>query len=275
MPIIGRNNFTTVPEYHKAALTDFPSAKRCLAFGDSWFQYPPRPIDIEKRLARAFKGTLFLDEAVPGRDSAQWKLSLPRVQREIGTFGFDAILLSSGGNDVVGDELLEYVKTAAQALAVGTTNWGTIPPAVFDHVRLELFEHALGYAIADFREIVQYRNMYSPDTIVFVHTYDYIYPSGDPFELGPITVGPWAKPALDAVGLTDPGQQRVVTNWLLDQFAVALKAFASQNANVRVVDSRGTLTSRRQWQNEIHPTRGGFELIANTWWIPALTGVLA
>jgi hypothetical protein len=54
MPIIGRNNFTTVPEYHKAALTDFPSAKRCLAFGDSWFQYPPRPIDIEKRLARAF-----------------------------------------------------------------------------------------------------------------------------------------------------------------------------------------------------------------------------
>jgi hypothetical protein len=44
---------------------------------------------------------------------------------------------------------------------------------------------------------------------------------------------------------------------------------------VRVVDSRGTLTSRRQWQNEIHPTRGGFELIANTWWIPALTGVLA
>ena len=148
-------------------------------------------------VARAFKGTLFLNEAVPGRDSAQWKLSLPRIQREIGTFRFDAILLSSGGNDVVGDELLEYVKTAAQAQAAGTINWGPIPPEVFDHVRLELFEHALGYAIADFREIVQYRNMYSPGTIIFVHTYDYIYPSGDPFELGPITVGPWAKPALD------------------------------------------------------------------------------
>ncbi len=134
--------------------------------------------DIEKQLARAFKGTLFLNEAVPGRDSAQWKLSLPRVQREIGTFGFDAIVLSSGGNDVVGDELLEYVKTAAQAQSAGSTNWGPIPPEVLDYVRLELFEHALGYAIADFREIVQYRNMYSPGTIIFVHTYDYIYPSG-------------------------------------------------------------------------------------------------
>lgn len=274
MPTIGRNHFTTLADY-AAATASFPTAKRCLAFGDSWFQYPPKPIDIEKQLARAFKGTLFLDEAVPGRDSAQWKLALPRVQREIGTFRFDAILLSSGGNDVVGDELLEYVKTAAQAQSVGATDWGPIPPEVFDHVRLELFAHALGYAIADFREIVQYRNMYSRDTIIFVHTYDYIYPSGDPFELGPVTVGPWAKPALDAVGLTDPDRQRIVTNWLLDQFANALNAFASQNANVRVVDSRGTLTSKRQWQNEIHPTKSGFELIAERCWVPALTGILA
>ena len=274
MPTIGRNHFTSLAGY-AAATAAFPTAKRCLAFGDSWFQYMPRPIDIEKQLARTFKGTLFLDEAVPGRDSAQWKLGLPRVQREIGTFRFDAILLSSGGNDVVGDELLEYVKTAAQAQAAGTTNWGPIPSEVFDHIRLDRFEHALGYAIADFREIVQYRNMYSRDTVVFVHTYDYIYPSGDPFDLGPVTVGPWAKPALEAVGLVDPDRQRVVTNWLLDQFAIALKAYASQNANVRVVDSRGTLSSRRQWQNEIHPTKSGFALIAAECWVPALTGILA
>ena len=274
MPTIGRNHFTTLADY-SAATVAFPTAKRCLAFGDSWFQYPPRPIDIEKQLARAFKGTLFLNEAVPGRDSAQWKLSLPRVQREIGTFRFDAILMSGGGNDVVGDELLEFVKTPAQAQSAGATDWGPIPPEVLDHVRLERFEHALAYAIADFREVVQYRNLYSPGTIVFVHTYDYIYPDGDPFTLGPVTVGPWAKPSLDAVGLTDPDRQRIVTSWLLDRFADALSAFASQNANVRVVDSRGTLTSKRQWQNEIHPTKAGFERIARTCWVPALTGILA
>jgi hypothetical protein len=273
MPIIGSNNFSTLSAYVKAT-AQFPAAKRCLCFGDSWFQYPPLPIDLDKQLARAFRDTLFLDEAVAGRDSAQWKTGLPRIQREIGTFRFDAILMSNGGNDIVGDELKEYVKTAEQAQAVGSTAWGAIPPEVFDHVRLELFEHALGYAIKDFKEVVQYRDMYSPASIIFVHTYDYIYPDGAAFKLGPVTVGPWAKPALDGVGLTDPAQQRVVTNWLLDQFANALHAFASQNANVRVVDSRGTLTSKRQWQNEIHPTKAGFAAIARECWVPALTGVL-
>ena len=39
-----------------------------------------------------------------------------------------------------------------------TTSWGVIPPEVFDHVRHEVFEYALGYAIGDFREVVQYRD---------------------------------------------------------------------------------------------------------------------
>jgi len=273
MAIIGGNNFSTISTYAQA-VDKFRNAKRCLCFGDSWFQYPPRPIDIEKQLARTFRDTLFLNEGVAGRDSATWKIGLPRVQREIGAFRFDAILLSNGGNDIVGTELREYLKTPAQAQAIGSTAWGEIPPEVFDHVRLELFEYALGYAIRDFREVVQYRDMYSRDSIIFVHTYDYIYPSGDSFKLGPITVGPWAKPALDDVGLTDPAQQRIVTNWLLDQFARELKAFASQNANMRVVDSRGTLTSKRQWVNEIHPTKSGFTAIVQECWVPALMGVL-
>jgi len=273
MPISASNNFSTVAAYANA-VARFPDAKRCLCFGDSWFQYPPRPIDLNKQLARRFRGTLFLNEGVPGRDSAQWKIGLPRVQREISAFAFDAILLSMGGNDVVGEELREYLKTEAQPQAAGSTALGEIPPAVFRHVRLELFEHALGYAIKDFKEVVQYRDMSSRESIIYVHTYDYIFPDGRPFKLGPITVGPWAKPALEEVGLVDPLQQRMVTDWLLDQFARALKAFASQNANMRVVDSRGTLTSKRQWQNEIHPTRSGFERIARECWVPALTGVL-
>lgn len=273
MTIIGGNNFCTISTYARA-IDKFGNAKRCLCFGDSWFQYPPRPIDIEKQLARTFRDTLFLNEAVAGRDSATWKIGLPRVQREIGAFRFDAILLSNGGNDIVGTELREYLKTPAQGQAIGATAWGEIPPQVFDHIRLELFEYALGYAIRDFREVVWYRDMYSRDSIIFVHTYDYIYPSGDSFELGPVTVGPWAKPALDDVGLTDPVQQRIVTNWLLDQFARELKAFASQTANMRVVDSRGTLTSKRQWANEIHPTKSGFTAIVQECWVPALMGVL-
>ena len=274
MATIGQNNLGTIAAYSKA-LRAFPAAKRALCFGDSWFQYPPRPIDLNKLLAKAFRNTLFMSEGVAGRDSARWKIGLPRIQREIGSFQFDAILLSSGGNDIVGEEMREFVKTASQAQSAGTNDWGVIPLEVFDHVRLEIFQHALEYTIKDLKEVIQYRDTTSPGSIVYVHTYDYIYPDGRPFKLGPVTVGPWVKPALVGVGLTDPKQQRVVTGWLLDQFARSLQAFASQRPNLRVIDSLGTLTSARQWANEIHPTAAGFAAIAKKCWVPALTGVLA
>jgi hypothetical protein len=271
--IIGPNNFSRLADYD-AATRKNPGVKRALCFGDSWFQYPPGPIDINKRLARAFRSTLFLSEGVAGRDSASWKAGLPRIQREIGSYQFDAILLSNGGNDVVGEEMKEFVKTASQAQSAGSTQWGQIPPEVYDHVRLDRFEVALHYAITDFQEVVGYRDATAPGSIIFLHTYDYIYPSGDAYKLGPITVGPWVKPALDEVGLTDPDEQRIVTSWLLDQFAAALKAYASAKPNFRVIDSRGTLKSKRSWGNEIHPTASGFAAITKQCWVPQLTGVL-
>jgi hypothetical protein len=270
---IGNNNVSTIPEYETLTAAN-PNAKRALCFGDSWFQYPPSPVDINKELAKAFKNTCFLNEGVAGRDSAQWKIGLPRIQREIGTYHFDAILLSNGGNDVVGQELAEFVKTATQVQSAGGVSWGQIPPEVYDHIRLDRFDVALKYAITDFNEVVQNRDLSSPESIVFLHTYDYIYPDGRPYKLGPITVGPWVKPAFEGVGLVDPKSQRVVTSWLLDQFAARLNTYASGKPNVRIIDSRGTLTSKVQWANEIHPTPAGFAKITKQCWIPQLTGIL-
>ena len=105
---IGQNNLA-LPQFAKA-LEKHPGAWRALCFGDSWFQYVPHPTDLNKQIAKLFKKTLFLKEGVAGRDSAMWKAALPRVQREIGTYRFHAILLSAGGNDVVGSELAEFVK---------------------------------------------------------------------------------------------------------------------------------------------------------------------
>lgn len=275
MSIIGRNNFHDAQDFDQALRRHGGrNPKRALCFGDSWLQYPTRPIDINKCLARKFRDTLFLNESVAGRDSAQWKLALPRIQREVGSYQFDAIILSTGGNDVVGDELYEFVKTAGQAQSLGSTPWRNVPAQVLDHIRLESFEHALRYAMNDFNEVVQYRDMYSPRSIIYVHTYDYIYPSGQPWRLGKIKAGPWVKPAFDSVGLTDPAQQRIVTNWLLDQFARELGDYASRHPNMRVVNSLGVIRSPSLWGNEIHPTEAGFDSIVRQRWIPALTGVL-
>ena len=271
---IGMNNFSRVADYDKATTKTTERQARFM-FRRFVVQYPPKLIDINKQLAKAFRNTLFMSEGVAGRASVSWKAGLPRIQREIGTYHFDAILLSNGGNDVVGEEMKEFVKSASQSQSAGSTVWGQIPPEVYDHIRLDRFGVALSYAITDFQEVVDYRDSSSPESIIFVHTYDYIYPSGDPYKLGPITVGPWVQPALDDVGLKDdPIKQRIVTSWLVDQFAAALKAYASAKANFRVIDSRGTLTSKRQWANEIHPTATGFEAIAKQCWVPQLTGIL-
>lgn len=271
MAIIGPNNFDQIPRFD-AAVRNNKDAPRALCFGDSWFQYPFKAVDLNKQLARHFKRTLFLNQSVAGRDSASWKIGLPAVQRAIAEYAFDAILLSGGGNDVVGDELVEFLKTPEQPQAVGSTDWGILPPVVRDHVRLETFEHALRYAMKDLGQVVQVRDLFSAQSIVCVHTYDFIYPDGRGFK-GKLK-GPWVQPALIDVGLTDPRKQRELTNWLLEQFRRVLKAFVSQHRNVRLVDSLGVLTSKTQWDNEIHPSPAGFRAIADKAWVPALTGVL-
>lgn len=270
---IGSNNLS-LPQF-KTATTKYPKAKRALCFGDSWFQYVPHPTDLNKQIAKLFKQTLFLREGAAGRDSAMWKAALPRVQREIGTFQFDAILLSNGGNDIVGEELKEFVKEASQPQSPGDILWGMIPESVFDHIRLETFGLALRYAIKDIKSVVQCRDLYSPNSVVYVHTYDYIWPSGVGYRLGPIKSKPWVKPYLDGVGLTDSSKQREVTKWLIDQFARELQALVSQNPNMRLIDARDTLKTRQQWENEIHPTAAGFETIAKKCWKPALSAILS
>jgi len=120
MKVRGPNNLQTMKAFATAMATN-KDAKRALCFGDSWFQYPPNPIDLNKQLARAFRGTLFMSEGVAGRDSARWKLAMPRIQREIGVFQFDAILVSNGGNDVVGEKMREFVKTSTQPQSLSST----------------------------------------------------------------------------------------------------------------------------------------------------------
>jgi hypothetical protein len=270
---LGRNNFDQLSQYQRA-VDAHPEAPRALCFGDSWFQYVPHPTDLNKQLARLFKNTLFLSEGVAGRDSAMWKRALPRIQREIASYSFDAILLSNGGNDIVGSELREFVKEADRPQAPGSFDWGVLPPQVMAHIRLAAFQRALEYVITDLEEVIQMRDQLSKKSIIVLHSYAYIWPSGAPFKLGPVTLGPWVKPFLEEVGVARIDDQRVITSWLLDQLFKRLQMLVSQYPNMRLIDSRNALPHRRQWQNEIHPVRSGFELIAKNYWAPQLRGLL-
>jgi hypothetical protein len=258
----------------ETALAAHPSWPRAMCLGDSWFQYPPNPIDLHKQLRRIFKRTLWWNDSLAGRESSQVKMLLPRSADALGAYGFDALLVSLGGNDVVGTELAEFVKPREVPQSFGATDWGALPAPVLDHIRLSAFERTLDYVVEDYERIVQMRNEQAPQCEIVVHTYDYPWPDGREFELLGIAAGPWLQPFFDAVGMDDAGDQRTTAVWLIDQFARVLASLVERTPRMRLIDSRGVLPRRMQWANEIHPKKAGFARIAEQSWKPALAGLL-
>lgn len=248
-----------------------PDWPRAMFLGDSWFQYPPRSIDIHKQLKRAFKKTHFWNDSRAGRESSEIKQVIRQAARALGDYQFTSLVLSMGGNDVVGTELREFAKPENEPQSYGSTAWGVIPPPVRDHIRLSTFETALAYVVEDYKQVIQIRDREAPRCEIVVHTYDYPWPDGRNFSLLGFKAGPWLKPFLDEVGMRDPKDQRITAIWLIDQFARVLAELTSQTGRMRLVDSRDVLKTKSQWQNEIHPNEAGFAKIVNQRWKPVLS----
>lgn len=264
--------------------------KRALTFGDSWFRLPMNRLnnyraDVTTALARRFRGTLFLDEGLPGRDSKHWQKALPRIRDAIKTFKFDAILLSTGGNDIVGQELEWVLKPTTERGPDTHAAFGQVPAEVRRYVRLVNFQNRLDKAITDIDVVVRQRQGPSRDAPVFLHTYDYVYPNGKPWRLhfkslNIYETGPWIAPAFKAIGLDVVNtaehlrKAKIITDWMLYRFAERLATYASNQRDVHVVRSLGILGGPEEWNDEIHPTREGFQRIADAHWIPALANDL-
>ncbi|HQY36071.1 MAG TPA: hypothetical protein PLI00_05800 [Pseudomonadota bacterium] len=258
----------------EATIRAHPQWPRALCFGDSWFNYPLAPVDLHKQLRRGFRRTAFLNESKAGRESADIKELLPGLRRLLSSYRFTALLVSMGGNDVVGGELAEYVKPADEPQSPYDPRWGVVPASVRDHIRLSAFEQALRYVVEDFQRVIDARNALAPDCEIVVHNYDHVFPSGKSFKLLGRKAGPWIKPYLNGVGLTDPLRQREACAWLIDQFTRMLDALVTQTPRMRLVDGRGTLRHAGEWDNEIHPKGPGFRKLAQSRWQPVLAGLL-
>jgi hypothetical protein len=86
-------------------------------------------------------------------------------------------------------------------------------------------------------------------------------------ELGWVTSmgGPWLDPPLSYKGYDRTAYatvRRKIVHDLLDAFNDMLASVVSAHPNTYYVNLRGTLTTRAQWHNELHPKEPGFNLIA-------------
>ncbi len=234
-----------------------------LAMGDSWFEYPlsddglPLPfwnaaiVGRKQLQSMGNPPPLVLSHALHGQAMTailSWRNQERFIQAITDKTRWvngkpDAILLSGGGDDIVGDQFAIYVDYGGGGL---------------DKDR---FQGLLASVEASYKDLFALRDRFLPDTPIFAHCYDYAIPN----EVHPIFSGPWLQPPLHFAGYTY-SQGLAIVKDAIDGFHQLLSKLAD-GRNFILVDTRGTLTrdaSRPMgWANEIHPYTAGFTALAH------------
>lgn len=232
-----------------------PDAPRLVSEGDSWFSYPfhRNAIDhLDAALSRTGRFSLLRLER--NRDelleilSGKQKL---RLRKTLARYRIDALLVSGGGNDLLGPDLRALLKTRTGSRG---------GPALIHKGRLERRIRQMRDA---YRDLLALRDDHSPDCRVYAHGYDYPPPSGRPTrQFGFVLAGPWIRPTFEDHAITDLGEQQDLLRLLVDAFNDMLAGLAASRRLFVHVDLRGTLAPD-QWKDEVHPSRAGFGLVAD------------
>jgi hypothetical protein len=241
-----------------------------LAIGDSWFDYPlngndpsfgstaiiaqltqlgsPPPLVLNYSLygqattsVLTYENQQNIIDAVT--DPSQWVNDAP-----------DGILVSMGGDDLVGDQFAIYLDYEGSGL---------------DATR---FQGALSSVRASYLDLFALRDAVLPGKPVIGHCYDYAIPNGVPA----LCAGPWLQPSLDFSGYDLAEGLAIVTSMIDGFHAMASALAADATNNFVLVDTRGTLQRvsgvTDGWANELHPFPAGFAVLAQKF-LTALQGL--
>jgi hypothetical protein len=234
----------------KALGTAAATPLQVFAEGDSWFEYPVPFFGggIIRRLEDKL-GVPVLNLATAG-DEVRYMLGVKERKLLIEQFTkgcpaggpWDAMLFSGGGNDIVDNPMVLWIKDFN----------ATLPPAALVHQAR--FDTALALVRAGYEDLIGLRDSLSPQTRLFFHAYDFAIPDGR----GICHLGPWLKPTFDLRGFPTQASRVAVMKILLEQFAAMLQSLASAS-NVTFINGQGTLAPNpSSWHNELHPSKAGF-----------------
>lgn len=240
-----------------------PDRPTIITEGDSWFSFPlySNTIDHLRRqgrfnVLRLEKSGDHLLRMLDERRLRKLRQHLCRsyLRRGGKTYRAEALLMSGGGNDILGRENLLHVLHS---------NPNGSKPTDFLHV---------GRARDRFRQLkIAYetlcdlRDDKNPECRIYAHGYDYLIPADRPVRIlwGIKKIGPWMHRAM--AGIYDPdvfvpeAHRADVARWLVDEFNKTLASI--HRRHFIHVETPGTLDPG-QWHDEIHPRSSGFEAIA-------------
>jgi hypothetical protein len=233
-----------------------------VAEGDSWFDYFPAGLDVISCLKKFFGYNIYnvskagdtLDNMAWGTqfDPRRWQRDRPPLEETLAAIERHRppiVLLSGGGNDIAGDELLSFLnhKTSGlPALRQDYTNF------MLKDYFLRIFQH-ISHEIWN-----QDANIH-----IILHGYGYPIPDGRAVVrlLGFSFVGPWLRPALVAKGYEQRAEQQQIVHKLIDEFNFMLAQFAATDSRLHYLDLRSSI-SDTDWANELHLKNSAYRRVA-------------
>ncbi len=220
--------------------------------GDSWFSFPihANVIDHLDQMANKKVSLLRLEKngdkaltMIHGRQKAKLASYMERYQPR-------ALLFSGGGNDVVGADLRPLLVQKQAGMTWRDCIHG-------GQLELRMMQLECAY-----RELVLIRDQANPNCHIYTHGYDYAVPDGRKAKLWRIKVGPWMTQYLEEKGIDDPEDKRKIIRSLIDAFNEMVIKVEAGSALFTVVRTRRTLSHPTEWNDELHPSRDGFEKVA-------------
>jgi len=228
---------------YRSRIHDNPSIVRFVAEGDSWFQHPLITETIDHLIERHGRAICSLDaagatlEAMMDEDEY-----ITAIQEE----GASALLLSGGGNDLMGDHFGSYLNQYTNG--VPGENAARLLNAALDVDMERLFGH--------YKKILTRVKNETPGVKVFTHTYDYVKPRSG-------SKGKWLGRPMEAHGITDQRDKEAIIVELINRFAEGVGKVCQQFPGIAFqVRSIGCVPGG-QWDDEIHPTDSGFRPVAD------------
>jgi hypothetical protein len=232
-----------------------------VAEGDSWFDYPGSDIldvlednhgyDVE-RVSNA--GDRIEEMAYSDGQLEDFTRRIEKVLHDgqVPT----AIMLSGGGNDLVGDCFKELLNHAS------APNRGLNEQVVSEYIDVRI-RAAYIHIISAINTISIER--FSIAVPIITHGYDYSVPDGR----GKWWLGPWLEPGFRAKGYLDIEENKSIVETLINRFYAMMQSLNSVSGfeNVAHLDLRGLLPNddsyKEWWDNEMHPEKQGFERIGD------------
>ncbi|MHA6265139.1 hypothetical protein ACXYMO_18205 [Arenibacterium sp. CAU 1754] len=210
---------------------------RLVSEGDSWFQYPILLQDVIDQLDPHY--------AIRSLGAAGDLISDMVAQDElIATIAAEqpnAVVLSGGGNDLLGDgRLAKALHPFDPALSV-------------EDYLTQNFEDTLSEVIGLYRDILHRVVRTFPGLPVFIHGYDHAIPAR----------GKWLGRPMEQLGILDGSLQRALVAKIVDRFYDALTdtlRAPSLAGQIELVDCRSIVQG--EWHDELHPRNSGYARVA-------------